>query len=289
MTHTMQTMLMELVETLHEEIDCTPAELINADEAYIIIETATYGRIDRLYVNPGMSNVRTRHEGLGNAFDHIARHRFLSGKGHASPRATDMGISRATRLILGDRLQQVVDAGWPEYLKGDMNGRSRTLMWRTRGPVPSRLSLNRERQTDVIEIETPEDLPWMSGIIGLERFEVMTLADRGRHHMVRLGKALAQLRMTSIPETVAAALSGRRLADVVGLAAFADMDVTLAQRMRGEATIVHRLVGADIIPGDLPPALDVAALGDALAARCPDSIAIARRIGAHADELGGRG
>jgi len=268
----------DLVRMLEDEIEIRDDELIHSAGGVLTLHTHVYGLPEVLRLKPHFAKTDARHQGLGVLFDRVARHRRLKTEDGTSPRAADMGISRITRDILGDDLQDAIDAAWQVYLRHDLNAAHSLMTWRSTGRPPTGMGQIRSPQAEMLEVDTSMSRYWMSGIIGLERFEVTTLVDPGGKVMMRFDEGGARMRVNSLPETMITSLPGRRLAEVVDSGFLRGLDIVVGPRTRATRTVVHHLRGDDLIPRDLAPLLDIEPLGDELAARCPRSIDAARRI-----------
>jgi hypothetical protein len=278
-------LLGDLVEALVADLSMGEDEEFSVSDRTLNLVTTRLGATTRAPVflvdHTPRPHDRAGAHGLGILFTEIARHRIERELGGRTPRHEAMHMSRATRaLALGLDVQAVVDEAWLGAVDAGTGGRISAL-WRTRGRNPSSRALNRETQADVIDVDTPDDLPWMSGSILAGRFEICTVASRDGRVIVRLSEDRPLLRVVGMPEIAMAAVVGRPLHQMVDHAAMKTLDVTIGNVVRSSrSTATLSLQGSDLIRWTDPGEALIRDLAADLERRATTAIEVAARIAA---------
>lgn len=278
-------LLGDLAEALAADLSMGEDEEFSSSDRTLYLVTTRLGASTRAPVfladHTPRSHDRAGAHGLGIVFTELARHRIERELGGRTPRHEAMHMSRATRALAeGLDVQAVVDQAWLGAVDAGTGGRISAL-WRTKGRNPSTRALNRETQADVIDVDTPEDLPWMSGSISAGRFEICTIASRDGRVVVRLSKEKPLLRVAGMPESAVAAAVGRPLHHLVDHASLKPLDVTIGNVVRSSrATATLSLHGSDLIQWTDPGEALIRDLAADLERRATTAIEVAARIAA---------
>ena len=273
-------LVIDLHDALVDELAIRGDELMEVDGASIILQTQTCGFTRRGEVfNAQRRRADAAHGGLDLLIDALARHRAMSRDDHIAPDADGMTMSATTRAIMADRdLQPLVDAAWLEFIDASLGGPREARLWRTAGKVPGAFPLTRERQAETLQVATPEDMPWLVGMIGMDRFEILTLVDRAGRFLIGLGEDKPQVRLPGMSETVSLAMTGRHICDVVDYGPLHGIDLRIGDRAKGPKSVVHALKGDGLVSSGNGENPLVREWRDRLARSMPRSIGIAEDI-----------
>lgn len=270
----------DLHDELTQELGIRGDELLHVEGTTLILQTQTFGLVRRSEVfDTQRRRADADHEGLDVLLRDLARHRAMSRDDHIAPDAEAMTISATTRRItLRHDLQALLDVTWLEFVDGGIGLDREARTWRTAGPIPGAFPLTKERRAGTLQVATHDAMPWLSGMIGPERFEVLTVADRKGRFLIALDAARAQVRLPGLAQTVSIAMEGRRLDAIIDYEPLANLDLRVGPRAAGPKWVVHGLEGKALIGAEAPENRRVRECHKALLRSIPRSLAIAGEI-----------
>ncbi len=208
----------------------------------------------------------------------VAQDRHSAADGVPTSRV--LQVPGVTAALAGRWLDAAIARVWERVVTTDHASepaKTGALTWRTAGPMPICAGkLVRGKDKGVIEVDMPDDAPWMLGVVSAHGFQIHVLGDIRGTVALRTSRR-SEIILAGVPETMADTLVGRPLSDVVDIDGIERTDLHLGGRRKRDGAYALRGNGLEQPLPSILRTPDPAEMRT-MAARLPTALPLAAEI-----------